>query len=228
MDVEQLRAEMESNHALRQDEILQFQNQVELAPSGRDKDRLRRALVLLLYAHYEGFVKFALSVYVNAINASRFRCSEVNSALAAASMGAVFHGLRNPQPVSGLFRGQVPDDSQLIKFAREREFVERAYELLDIVVELPDAVIDAEWNLKPPVLRKLLYRLGLDPEALASEDGRISQLVNRRNAIAHGADIAGVSEQVYVDLRTSTFLVMSTIARTISESVERRSYLKPT
>jgi HEPN superfamily RiboL-PSP-like protein len=47
-----------------------------------------------------------------------------------------------------------------------------------------------ESNLKPVVLRKILFRLGFPPETFASHEGTIHRLVNRRNNIAHGLSAA--------------------------------------
>jgi len=226
MDAQQLRADMEADRTARQAEILFYQNQVELARSDPDKDRMRRALVLLLYAHYEGFTKFAFAAYISAVNAEGLKCAEANSAIVAAALSELFKELRNPQPISGLLRGPVPEDSALMRFAREREFVERAYEFLDLSVVLTDSFVETEWNLKPPVLRKLLYRLGLDTESVSAEHGRIEELVNRRNNIAHGSDVSGISEATYIALRDSSFRVMSAIARVIGEAAEGRKHLK--
>lgn len=165
MNAEQLRTDIESNLLLRQDEIRFYQNQVELAPVGAAKDRMRRALILLLYAHFEGFTKLALTLYVTAINAEHIACSDAETCLVAATLFDEFNSLRNPQPVAGAFRGANPEDSKLMRFARERTFVEAAYKLLEREVVMSPTLIETEGNLRPRVLRKLLFRLGFDTES---------------------------------------------------------------
>jgi len=58
-DISDIYAEVEAEYAWRQDEIRFFQNQSTNAPENK-QDQFRRVLILLLYAHFEGFCKFAL------------------------------------------------------------------------------------------------------------------------------------------------------------------------
>src|SRR5215218_4504030 len=95
MNIAQLWAQIEEDLMWRQDEIRFFQNQLETIKSEEDRDRFRRALVLLLYAHFEGFCKFALTLYAS-VNSSGITCGEATPAIAAASMSDLFRALNNP------------------------------------------------------------------------------------------------------------------------------------
>lgn len=104
MNLASLRAEIEADRAWREEEIRELQNRGSAIKEEEESKRYRRALVLLLYAHYEGFCKFALALYATAINSSGILCGEASYPIAAASMSDVFRNLRNPQKKCDLFR----------------------------------------------------------------------------------------------------------------------------
>ena len=86
MSILELRGELEAEMAWRHDEIRFFQNQGADLDDEHQQEQYRRALILLLYAHFEGFCKFALTLYVNAVNQQGIKCAEANHAIAAASL----------------------------------------------------------------------------------------------------------------------------------------------
>ena len=75
MDFNSIRAELEQDLAWRVDEIRFLQNQGS-ALGEDDKRRYRRALVLILYSHFEGFCKFSFSHYVRILNAVGVKCCD--------------------------------------------------------------------------------------------------------------------------------------------------------
>jgi hypothetical protein len=176
MKTADLRAELEAERAWRDDEIRKLQNLGEVMSETADKDQYRRALVLILYAHFEGFCKFALSLYCSAINSSGLQCDQADVALAATSLAELFRDLRNPEKKSDLFRHSLPDDRKLHIFAREREFVQRSTEFLRRNIQIPDGIVDMESNLTPLVLSKNLFRLGFDHNAFAEYHSDIHKL----------------------------------------------------
>jgi hypothetical protein len=56
----------------------------------------------------------------------------------------------------------LPNDTRLHRHGRRRHFVENIEQFYDLPVELSEDVIDAESNLKPEVLERNLFILGLD------------------------------------------------------------------
>lgn len=144
MNLADLRAQLEADQAWREDEIRAFHNRGAVIQNEEELKRYRRALVLLLYAHYEGFCKFALSLYADAVNQSGILCGEASYAIAAAWLADLFQSLRNPHAKCKLFRRKLPDDSRLHQFAREQEFVELSSEFDKRPVRIPDAVVDTE------------------------------------------------------------------------------------
>lgn len=224
MNLADLRAELEANQAWRRDEIRFFQNHMVWINAEEKQDQYRRALVLILYAHFEGFCKFALALYVNAVNNAMIKCSEANPAIAAASLANLFRDLRDPQRKSEVFRRELPDDTQLHRFARDREFVERAFDFAERLVNIPDHVVDTESNLSPVTLQKNLYRLGLPHDLFEDFKGDVYRLLGYRNQIAHGELQSGIEHQTYEALRDATFTIMDEVTREIMRALQEEHY----
>lgn len=228
MNVVDFRAQLEEELAWRTEEILFFQNQCSTVDPCEQQDKFRRALVLLLYSNFEGFCKFAFSLYVAAINAEGIECREANYAIAAASMSDVFASLRDGTRKAIEFKNDNPDDTKLYRFARDREFVERAFEIMGRKINIPEKVVDMESNLKPAVLRKNLYRLGLPHDQFVSLEPEIEKLLALRNKIAHGETKLGISEKLYDQLRDSALHVMTGITAGLTEAFSEKWFLVKT
>jgi MAE_28990/MAE_18760-like HEPN len=226
MDFDAIRAELEQDLAWRLDEIRFLQNQG--SSLGRDDGRrYRRALILILYSHFEGFCKFAFLHYIRILNSTGVKCSDANHALAAATLAMAFQGLRDTQRRNTLYQHKLPDDPVLHRFAREREFLERLDEFESQILDIPDEVVSLEANLKPDVLRVALYRLGLDPAQFDDVYAEIGQLVGLRNNIAHGATRSGVDVTLYESYEKAALRVMNKIADDVMEALRNRALLYP-
>jgi hypothetical protein len=225
MDLQSIWAQIEQEQAWRTDEIRFFDNQASKL-SEEDQDKFRRANILLLYAHYEGFCKFAFTIYVDTLNNEGLKCIDANFSLVAATLENVFRALRNPESRSAEFKNLLPDDKKLHLFARDKEFIENIEGFQQMTIVIPDSVVDTESNLKPVVLRKNLFRLGFPHDGLQAVEGNISWLLNIRNEIAHGASGRGVTKKEYEDLRNAAFLVMDTVKRYVMNALTLKEYLR--
>jgi hypothetical protein len=226
MSTETFWAEIEAEQAWREAEIRFLQNQLALLEEEEARDRFRRTLIVMLYSHLEGFCKFAFGLYVRGINEAQIKCAEATFAIAAASLADLFDALRDSGKKCEEFRNQLPSDEKLHRFARDREFLERAQEFDARIVEIPESVIDLEANLKPVVLRKALYRLGLAHDQFAVMEGQIHMLLNYRNKIAHGAFRDGVPKDTYQVLYGAVFDIMAGVKRDIMAALDERRYLR--
>ncbi len=226
MNIAELLAELEEDQRWREQEIRFFQNRGSRIRSEEEQDLFRRAVILLLYAHFEGFCKFALTLYATTVNREKIRCGEANYAIAAASLADLFKALRDPNKKCPEFRHALPDDAALHRFGRDREFVERSDEFANRHVNIPDYVVDTESNLKPVILRKNLYRLGLFHDQFKGLDSEINKLLEYRNKIAHGESRSGIPLQTYSSLREATFRIMNEIKRGVIEALRGKHYLR--
>lgn len=226
VDLAELRAEMEGEREWREREMRMFKNQIAAITNAEQQRSSRKALVVMLYAHFEGVTKALLSMYVNRLNALALRIDEVAPALGAASIPDVFLALRNPESKCKEFAKTLPEDAALHRFARDREFIEVAWRIAERTVQInSDIIVNTESNLKPVVLKKILFRIGLDPDLATPWEGAMHQLLKRRNDIAHGSAKDGLSETDYSSLEQAVNAVIDDIVRAISDAVSRRLYL---
>ena len=226
MNLGDLAAQLESELHWRQDEVRFFQNRGATLLTEEERDQYRRAVILVLYAHFEGFCKFGFELYRTTINSEQISCADATPAIAAAGWAQLFKELRDPSKKCPDFRNRLPDDSKLHRFARDVEFIERTAEFGQLPVRIPDDFVDTESNLKPVVLRKLLYRFGLPHDQFEPHEGQINRLLNTRNKIAHGEDRAGVREAEYEELRNLVFRIMDAIKTKIIECLSQRAFLR--
>lgn len=121
----------------------------------------------LLYAHYEGYCKFALTVYYDSIRSSGKLTEQLLSPTQAFALDSALRKLRGLPPVDLLCAIKTFDADHLKRPAT-----------------FPD--VDTESNLWPNVLNQLLEIAGLKIDYIDQNWHKIRTLVARRNKIAHG------------------------------------------
>ena len=131
------------------------------------KHVLFRSAWTLLYAHFEGFVKFALTVYFDALMRSRIRCDQLPMDM---KCFALQNCLRDARSLSSA------DFLNFIVEFREGH--------LNKVPVFPE--VDTKSNLSASVLEGLLKNANINLPSLPLHDQKIDTLVRRRNKIAHG------------------------------------------
>lgn len=224
MDLASIRAELEDDRTWRQDEIRFLRNQLASMEKEDDKAKYRRAIIPMLYAHYEGFCKVALLQYVNEINRSGVSCGDATPAVTAASWERVFQRLENPKRKCDVFKRTLPDDAKLHRFARRRDFVEAVGELRDTIAHLADDVVDMESNLTPAVLKKALFKLDLNYQKVEEFGGKIDILLNRRNEITHGQMKDGLDEALYNSVQDAAFGAMEAVMDLVMQAIREKHY----
>src|ERR1700722_6280994 len=105
--------DLESDRLQREAELRLLENIAARSDADGERNMLFRSLVLLTYAHLEGFCKFALLAYSGAINALGLPCRDASSAVVAASLGNVFAALRDINSKHPELGRKLPDDREL-------------------------------------------------------------------------------------------------------------------
>jgi hypothetical protein len=226
MSMSTVRAQLEYDLQWRWEELRFFANMLAGLQTVDEQDRFRKALLLMLYAHFEGFCCTALQLYVSEVNRSGAYVGDAAEAIAAASLDKVFSALASNDRKCAIFRRSLPADTKLHRAAREIDFVSQYREFTAKRVDIPDDVVDSESNLWPTVLRKNLFRLGLRHDAFDAYEQEISRLLSRRNGIAHGSDNVGVKKIDYDAIEKATQHVMAEIMAFVVQAMEQRSYLR--
>lgn len=224
--LEDVWAEVELDYAWRTDEIRFLRNQLTNLKTEEQKDQFRRSIVLMLYAHFEGFCKFTLTLYVDTINRESIKCEDATYAIVAASLADLFEALHNSDKKNKLFKSALPADEKLHRVSRHISFVEESEGFLSRVVAIPDDVVDTESNLKPVVLRKNLFRLGFPYTTFDFLEGDISKLLYHRNNISHGKQKEGISSDLLESLHRATYRIMDGIKTIVMQALTDKKYLK--
>ena len=226
MTLDEFRAELEEELRWRQEELAFFKNQLGNISSENDASRYRKSLVLLLYSHFEGYIKIALQTYIKYLNSLSLKRKDVLPALAASSMHKEFLAYENLDRKCAVFKTALPDDTALHRFYRRVDFIEQMDEFQNGLLHLDDTLIDTESNLWYIVLQKNLYKLGMPTTLFDAHKREIDGLVNRRNSIAHGNAHAGVTDSEFSEWENKAQQVVSDITRVLYEYANHQRYLK--
>lgn len=136
MTPDEFRAELEEELRWRQEELVFFKNQLSNIESEIDADRYRKSLVLILYSHFEGYVKIALQTYIKYINSLSLQRKDVIPALAAAGMNREFLAYENLDRKCSVFKTELPDDTALHRFCRRVDFIQQMEEFQNSILHL--------------------------------------------------------------------------------------------
>ena len=221
-----VRAEIEAEREWREKELRLLRNQCSLIHKEVDREIFRKFMVVALYAHFEGLTRAIFRVYIRGISRCDLNAKDLVSPLAAATLADVFYRLRDPQIKCAVFKKELLEDAKLHRFSRDCEFLERIRDFDEIPVNLEDDLVDTESNLKPVVLKKILYRLGFEPNLVEAMKGPIDKLLRFRNDVAHGSRRNGYTERDYQELEDVVFQVVDQITEIITQAVHEKSYLK--
>lgn len=228
MTANDFRAILESELAWRLEELAFFKNQLNNLNTDAEKDRYRKSLVLILYSHFEGYIKIALLSYIKFINELNIPRKDVVSNLMVAGMHQEFQAYDNTDRKCEIFRRELPDDHALHRHFRRVDFIEQIDLFKESILFVNDDVVDTESNLRYAVLQKNLYKLGFPENLFASYQRAIDALVNRRNSIAHGNERSGVSETEFTKWENKIRDVLSEITRQLYDYANHQRYLKST
>lgn len=226
LSVDEIYADIEADRLSRESEIRLVERLTIETKGEAERSMLRRSLVMLTYAHLEGFTKFVLLAYASSINSMKLDCSAAATPIAAASLSKVFAALRNSESKHDFFRRRMPDDVKLHLVAREHAFLAEFDAVLSRQVQIPDTLIDTKSNLSPDVLRKLLFLLGLPYSKVDEHQGTISRLLGVRNSIAHGDRLSVPSEAEVKEYLNSAVEVMSFLQSEIYFALTEKLYLR--
>ena len=134
----------------------------------REKVVLYRAAWALLYAHYEGFCKFALTVYYDSIKKMGKNYIDLPQSTKAFALDKELKILRN-----------------LSNFELLEKISTFETDVCGVPASFPD--VDTQSNLWPNILDGLLKSADIVVPSLGNYSRSISALVGKRNKIAHGA-----------------------------------------
>lgn len=228
LHLDDIASQLEFESSWRRTEYTQVKNAL-YANSAKEEDteNFNKSLLLLLYSNYEGFCKSAFSIYIDGINNLKLKRKDVVSTIRASSLQAVFDAYDQLDRKGKIFKKILPDDTALHRLCRRTEFIDSLPEYNNAIVTLdPDKITDAESNLRPNILKKILYKSGLDIGALDTYEPTLNKVVNIRNAIAHGAQRRGIKKIDYEEYEAAVHNTEDGVKKIILNAVEISKYLE--
>ncbi|ENL8515693.1 hypothetical protein AB6H97_002732 [Providencia rettgeri] len=226
MTSEEFLTQIELDRSWREEEIRSMNNILIDLDKELDKNKLRRAIICLLYAHIEGFVKFSFGLYIESINGLKLKCQDVKPVLVAAVYHKDFTKLTDPDAKSKLFIKKAQEDKYIRKICLQEEFFERINDVLSAEIKIDDGYINTESNVGREVLEKLLYQVGLSHKSLNNTVGPLSKLLNKRNGIAHGIDKSVIDSEQYDEYFNCALDIMSELTSVLFLAYSQKDYLK--
>lgn len=203
-------SELEKDLAWRESELAALKLVAGTAAKGSTTyDALLRSMLAMLYAHYEGFTKFAWDLYLDELESLKLQRQLLHEQLSKFSLEKDFQRLR----------GNMSSDS-LWTFCSDT-FKEALKNLATFAVKL-----ETDSNLWPNVFEENSNRINLKCDLLDKNRTAIRLLVDRRNNIAHGKKLIVKDLSEYQKFEDAALLVMHELAVSIVDSLETADYLK--
>jgi MAE_28990/MAE_18760-like HEPN len=183
--INDVRTQLEEDLTWRMDELRHLRNTLlgSVKPGDWPVHALR-AIMVLQYAHLEGFARNAFATYLDAVNGQQLQATEAHPHLFATALTPEFDAIRR-----GSTSDVESDDGRLMRRAKSQVgFVEKLREVnQDVLVIDVDSSISMEMNFGADVFRRTLYRLGIPETEVHKTYYASLEFIRRlRNDIAHG------------------------------------------
>lgn len=169
---------------------------------------LIRAVVPLLYAHWEGFVKSSLSYYLTYVSNQGLKHNELKTQFIALSFQS---------ELSDIKTNSIHTKTRIIDFI---------FSNLNKQAKIPTKnIVNTKSNLNYEVFEDILYTLSFKDPHFESKRDLVNDLVSERNYIAHG-------EHKLIDIETfneffnDTISLMSYLKTKIENSALLKEYKK--
>lgn len=222
MDCEKLQEKLDRSASYRKKEISNLTLQIQTV-EGDVKNALLRASVLMLYAHFEGFSKDAIKIFIKHLNAQNVPVSSLQHYLQT---------LFYTKKIS------------LIKNATRKEIYNELIEEILLgnsecfrVNEEATGIVFTDSNLKFEVLKDLLFIIGIRTEEFRLLSERENNTIHTkqefidreilgvRNAIAHGEG-KKITLSQFDEIKKFVVDYIDSLKEYIVQISETRSYIK--
>lgn len=178
--------------------------------NGRASNFSIRSAILLLYAHWEGYIKNASSYYLGYVSFQGLRYQELANCFVATAL-----------------KQQLLDFSATLKATQHLTFVNYLDVYGSEVPKFnPDLIIKTGSNLNSSILKEILTVIGITYTPYELKGHLIDeQLLNYRNSIAHGEWLA-IDQSGYEFLHHEIYAMLMQIKNEIENSAAQKLYKK--
>jgi hypothetical protein len=195
--------------AWRRTELHSMLSQIRVA-RGPALTCLCRAGVALLYAHWEGYSKKALSDYLKFVARRKLKASELDDCFVAMALEA-----------------KIAKEQEMSRTRRSIFRITLLRDSLDSRPHIPSSDgVDTQSNLNSDLCFEIMQSLGLDPSAFETKRMLMDySLLAARNKIAHGEYIS-IDREDYENLHYGVISMIETMRNIIMDAVDNRKYRK--
>jgi MAE_28990/MAE_18760-like HEPN len=207
----QLSDKLSNDLAWRKKELSEVKSLVEgRNVSPQRHDALIRSGVVILYAHWEGFIKSASNYYLEFVAMQKLRYDQLSSNFIALAMKVKLNEAKDTNkaslyiPVCDLF---------LLN--------------LDQKCSLPyKDVISTTSNLSSEILKEITHILGVEFSPYSTKSTLIdSKLLRARNNIAHGKYLS-IDREEYLELHTEVIGMLNLFRNQIENAAVNKSFVR--
>lgn len=199
LDVAAFSRQLEIDLDWREAEFAVFREMLTLTKPNTTRSRtLFRAGWALLYAHYEGYCKFCLDLYLDALSRLLPDCHLLPDPLLVFLLKREIGNLRKLPAID------------------IHQFITSEYE---IICNSPPSnrQVDTQSNLWPELLRNLLNDTAVGTSSVDIDDRKLKTLVARRNDIAHGKKVFIDDLSYYADYEYAVMETMYSLTLAATE-----------
>lgn len=169
-----------------------------------------RSAALLLYAHWEGWIKNAATNYLIFVKSQKLNLDQLDDCFAAIALKQKLN--------------EFQDTAKSTIYTQFIDYIRTNMGSRAVISE--DGVIKTQSNLSSEILKQLLSSIGLDYSKFQLKANLIdSQLLFYRNNIAHGHDLI-MDKQTYISLHSEILQMINTINDDIQNAVVLSSFKK--
>jgi hypothetical protein len=207
--VEELQSKLDDDFAWRRKELTVILTNVKSCKPLQMNTNIRIGVVML-YAHWEGFIKNAAELYLVYVACKKLNLDELSSNFIAVSLKNKLKQFEETNKNT--------IHTQLIDFLLG-DLKERA--------QIPtDDIIRTQSNLNSEILKEILSVIGVDYSKFELKEKFIdSQLLRIRNSVAHGQN-PDINELDFYELYDEITFIMTNVKNDISNNASLQIYRK--
>ncbi|MET3449216.1 MAE_28990/MAE_18760 family HEPN-like nuclease [Ralstonia sp. 1138] len=199
--------QLSSDLKWREEELAILRKQLIQSSAGSAQEKtLLRANLAMIYAHYEGFCKFALEIYIDALEKLRLKRCELKWPIAAHSLAPLYKELSSESNQTTFFTKIF---NELESFLNDEATYDRPSHIA---------------NLWPDLLSEWLSKFNLDTANILADKPLLESLVANRNQIAHGKRLTIKSRADLDQYAHAAMMAMHEVAIGIADALEKKTY----
>lgn len=222
-DILEFRSDMEEALYWRKSELMSLKS---LLNEG-NRVPVIKTLIVMLYAHFEGFFKDCLECYVDYINSTDMKLNNFADAIITASLNREYSSFEDLNRKCKELTTTPPTEAFLHKYHRRKELTQKFMsDYLNKKIRIDEKIINTKSNLDYGVMQENMYVLGLDYNYFSDKQNVITKLVRLRNSVAHGSQKEPIESAEFEKMEKDIFEIMEEIIKYLFQFCLEKKYLR--